>query len=281
MSKELQPIIDKLENYKKELTEIRNKAHKYPRPQDYGFDRLDRHIDRLVEYITDNLTKDESERSKDIYHPLAISVFDNPFTSFDSKAQAHVVYLGALIEDLNSNPDEWLNKLASKLGVAVSENQKIQNSSLDQIVHLCNNFPSVVRQLKSRPRDREPLEINDEYDVQYLFHALLKIFFDDVRPEEWAPSYAGQSAKMDFLLKDEKIVIETKMTREKLSDGKIGDELLVDIDRYKEHQDCETLVCFIYNPQNKIKNPPSFISDFEDMSSDKLNVKVIIMPREY
>jgi hypothetical protein len=38
-----------------------------------------------------------------------------------------------------------------------------------------------------------------------------------VRREEWTPSYAGGSAKADFLLKEEGIVIEVKKTRQGLS----------------------------------------------------------------
>lgn len=45
------------------------------------------------------------------------------------------------------------------------------------------------------------LFLEDEYDVQDLPHALLLLYFDDVRAEEWTPSYAGKSARMDFLLK--------------------------------------------------------------------------------
>jgi len=44
------------------------------------------------------------------------------------------------------------------------------------------------------------LEIRDEYDVQNLLHAILKLHFEDIRPEEWAPSYAASSKRMDFLL---------------------------------------------------------------------------------
>jgi REase_DpnII-MboI len=52
--------------------------------------------------------------------------------------------------------------------------------------------------------------MKDEYDVQDSLHALLKLHFDDVRREEWTPSYAGSQSRMDFLLKREKIVVETK-----------------------------------------------------------------------
>ena len=73
-----------------------------------------------------------------------------------------------------------------------------------------------TKTLARRQRDRVPLEIKDEYDVQDLLHAILKLHFDDVRPEEWTPSYGGNSSRMDCLLKREQIVVEAKMTRKGL-----------------------------------------------------------------
>jgi hypothetical protein len=64
---------------------------------------------------------------------------------------------------------------------------------------LCNKFHLIARQLRKRHDNRQTLIIGDEYDVQDLFHGLLRIFFDDIRPEEYTPSYAGKSSRMDFL----------------------------------------------------------------------------------
>jgi hypothetical protein len=66
--------------------------------------------------------------------------------------------------------------------------------------------------LKARHDGRSTLEITDEYDAQDLFTAMLKLHFDDVRPEEWTPSYAGNSSRIDFLLKEFGLAIEVKMT---------------------------------------------------------------------
>ena len=91
-----------------------------------------------------------------------------------------------------------------------------QNSRVDDantLDRLFSHFHIVVRQLRTRHDDRKTFEVNDEYDVQDLLHALLKIHFDDIRVEEWTPSYAGSCARMDFLLKKEQIVIEVKHTR--------------------------------------------------------------------
>jgi hypothetical protein len=59
----------------------------------------------------------------------------------------------------------------------------------------------VARQLRKRHRDRATLIIADEYDVQDLLHALLRLEFDDVRPEENTPSYAGAELGWTFYKK--------------------------------------------------------------------------------
>jgi hypothetical protein len=90
-----------------------------------------------------------------------------------------------------------------------------------QIEKLLLRFHRVAQQLTKRRESRPTLLINDEYDVQDLFRALLWIEFDDVRPEQWTPSYAGGSAKMDFLLKKEQVVIEVKKTRATLGEKEV------------------------------------------------------------
>ena len=58
-------------------------------------------------------------------------------------------------------------------------------------------FHKVARQLRTRHSNRVTIEVNDEYDVQDLLHAVLLLFFDDVRKEEWTPSYAGGASRQD------------------------------------------------------------------------------------
>jgi hypothetical protein len=143
-----------------------------------------------------------------------------------------------------------------------------------QIYKIVTRFHLVAQQLRKRHNGRDSLSINDEYDVQDLLHALLRLDFDDVRPEEWTPSYAGKCVRMDFLLKKQRIVIEVKKTRDKLTDKNIGDELLVDVLRYKNHPDCSTLVCFVYDPDHLINNPAGLKHDLELLGTGGLTVVV-------
>lgn len=148
--------------------------------------------------------------------------------------------------------------------------------SLEDLENIFNKFTKVARQLNTRHDDRDTLTISDEYDVQDLLHALLLLHFDDVRPEEWAPSYAGSSLRMDFLLKDLQTVIEVKKTRPKMTMKSLGEELIIDIEKYKAHPDCKQLYCFVYDPDYILGNPNAIKNDLE--KSHKGFVKIFIRP---
>lgn len=145
------------------------------------------------------------------------------------------------------------------------------------IVSICRRFPLVVRELRRRHSDRSPLLVSDEYDVQDLLRALLSLHFDDVQPEAWTPAYAGTHSRMDFLLPAERVVIEAKMTRERLGQREIVDQLTIDRDHYRAHPGCDRLVCLVYDPDGRLPNP---VAIERDLSADQpLPTTVIVAPR--
>lgn len=139
-------------------------------------------------------------------------------------------------------------------------------------------FHSVVMQIRKRYSNRETVDVSDEYDVQDLFHALLKLYFSDVRPEEWNPSYAGGSSRSDFLLPEIDTIVEVKMTRKSMSDKDLGEQLIIDIAKYKKHPQCNSLVCFVYDPEGRIANPRGIENDLNGCDSD-IDVRTIIVPK--
>lgn len=143
---------------------------------------------------------------------------------------------------------------------------------------ICERFHTVARQLRTRHNNRPTLDVQDEYDAQDLMHALLKLHFHDVRPEEYTPSYAGKSSRMDFLLKDHDIVVELKHTRNNLTDKDIGRQLLDDIGRYQAHPNCKTIFCFVYNPEGMIVNPHGLEADLSKEHNGLL-VHIYIAPK--
>ena len=138
-------------------------------------------------------------------------------------------------------------------------------------------FDDIARQLRRRHGSRETLNVQYEYDAQDLLHALLKLFFIVVRVEEWTRSYAGTSSRMDFLLYEEETVIEVKMTRAGLRAKDLVDQLLVDITRYEKHPSCESLVCFVYDPDGWIGNTAAITTDIEKTDGN-LAVRVFVQP---
>jgi hypothetical protein len=215
------------------------------------------------------------------------------FSSFYSNSNGfHYGFIDALklnIHEHDGNADKivdrymnWFNHqrdlLLSIPSIAEAQENGIETANpIDLVCNLCERFHLIARQLRANRKDRSPLDIRDEYDVQYLFHALLYLHFSDIRPEEPTPSYAGSSARMDFLLRPEQIVIETKMSREKLDAKALGNELIEDIAHYQAHPDCRVLICFVYDPSGLIANPRGVESDLNKLA-EMPRVQVFIRP---
>jgi hypothetical protein len=108
-------------------------------------------------------------------------------------------------------------------------------------------------------------------------HALLFVHFVDVRPEEYTPSYAGKASRMDFLLKQESIVVELKMTRPGLGVRELSSQLIEDIERYKAHPGCQALLCFVYDPTGLIPNPRGIEADLR-RDGEPFPVRLLIRP---
>ncbi|MCT7613175.1 hypothetical protein N5U20_08115 [Aliarcobacter butzleri] len=168
---------------------------------------------------------------------------------------------------------EILKYLDNQNSINITKQEQINN-----IIKIIDRFHIIVKKIRKRYDNRATLEIEDEYDVQDLLHSLLAIYFDDIRPEEYTPSYASKSARMDFFLPEIETVIEIKKTRTTLNEKKVGEELLIDIARYKKHPNCKTLICFVYDPDGRISNPSGLENDL-NIIDGILEVRVIIVPK--
>src|ERR1022692_3679274 len=118
----------------------------------------------------------------------------------------------------------------------------------------------------------EPLFITDELllvlmkNLRRAMHPLThrrKGAIPDIRPEEFTPSYAGSSTRMDFLLPKHKVVLELKFVRDRTHAKKIGDELIVDIDHYQRHPDCNHLWCVVFDQGHLLPNVEGLKTDLE------------------
>ncbi|WP_374252456.1 hypothetical protein [Xanthobacter sp.] len=255
--------IEIIERQKSCISDLRNSSR-----ASQDFIKWKRDTEIALEKIFGEKSRNVSEFSDINFNPSVFSIplkDDELLRAYNSGLKKSEAILASMLDEIRYYGTE-------------SEFDEFRIDAISIIERICLRFHSVARQLRSRHADRDTLTIEDEYDVQDLIHALLKMHFDDIRPEEWTPSNSGGSSRVDFLLKQEKIVIEIKKTRTSLKPAEIGAQLLVDIARYRQHPDCSLLFCFIYDPEGIIGNPIGFERDLENSGND-LKVRVIVGPK--
>lgn len=184
---------------------------------------------------------------------------------------AHSRFIGALAAALG---ELQVNALISMVEAQLPDEEPISG-----VRRACARFHQVARSLRKRHDGRPTLDVVDEYDVQDLLRSLLWLYVDDIRPEDPAPTTAGASSRVDFILSGYGIAVEVKKTRPNLADRQLGEQLAVDIIRYRSHPECRHLVCLIYDPDERIANPSALKKDLEAQSDDQLTIEIIISPR--
>jgi hypothetical protein len=261
--------------------------------------RLRERIDKAADLVpTDIKSPDDLSRAQDkekLWYEYNSALISNLFSTNDFTdeymSHRHPVHLASdryIEPDLRTLADRFVHSVRSQLVCLRSIIDRLELIDLEtaedtiasqnesSLERLAERLPLVARQLRRRYKGRSTLEINDEYDVQNLLHALLWIYYDDVRKEEWVPSYAGGSAKIDFVLPTIKAAVETKKTRPTLLARQLADELLVDIARYQNHHSCDKLYCIVYDPDRLIDNPRGLEADL-NKTHGRLIVHVMIV----
>jgi len=141
-------------------------------------------------------------------------------------------------------------------------------STIEELLQtLIRGLPRAMHPLAHRRKGAQALSFGSEYDIQDLLHSQLRPWVADIRPEEFTPSYAGSSTRMDFLLPTHRLVLETKRIRDKPHAAKVGDELIIDIEHYRRHPECDRLWCVVYDPLQLILNPSGLVTDLEGYRS--------------
>jgi hypothetical protein len=275
--KTLDSLINQGESLKKEIKQGRNISVFPLKIADYYYSqKINRWVYRVNIFLKENISTEVAvEFNNECRGIPSIDWYENICNPLNSG----IIILESIKNDIDQNPKFWENYFSKNKTIQKTLSHPEINSSIYIVRKICSQFHIVAKQLGNyRHENRNTITITDEYDVQDLLHALLKIFFDDIRPEEYTPSYAGGSSRIDFLIKSEKIAIETKKTRKGLKRKEIADQLIIDIDRYKAaHPDCEILFCFVYDPENFIQNPIGFEKDINE--KHKGEAEVLVCPK--
>ena len=101
---------------------------------------------------------------------------------------------------------------------------------------------------------RSESKFKDEPELQNFIYSVLRAMFMSVEFEDPTEKMCGKFNRLDFVLKDHKIIIEIKYVRDKTHAKKISEELSVDYLRYKQSPYGQTIINYIYDPNNHITN---------------------------
>jgi hypothetical protein len=149
--------------------------------------------------------------------------------------------------------------------------------SIRVVEMLAARFLDVARQIGRRHGNRPTIQLSDEYDYQDLVHALLRVFFGDVREEAYTPDYAGGASRVDFRLPAYRMAIELKHPKS-FGAKSLADQLIVDTDRYSKIPEIRHLVCLVFDEQGIIQNPRGLETDLSKVVAG-LSVIVRILDR--
>lgn len=148
---------------------------------------------------------------------------------------------------------------------APTTGQETTGPSLGSMLEVLRRVPTASRPLVGpRRKGRSSVPITDEYDAQDFVHQALRLLYDDTRPEEVTPSYAGSSSRCDFFVKAESTVVEVKVTQVGRAERPIRDEIIIDKASYRRDQRARHLVVVVYDLVGNIRNVAGFEDDLSD-----------------
>lgn len=163
-----------------------------------------------------------------------------------------------------------------------TEKETSQEAEIMLIDRILNNFYLYYRAMYQNPvhkkgtlttENLKKVQIQNEYDLQRMLYALLLPVFPMIRQEVNGDNgYGGMRA--DIYLEKYNLVIETKCTRDNMSEKKLAEELGAD----GFHYHADVIFFFVYDKSSIIKNPEAFKVAFaRDQKKHGKNVKVIIL----
>lgn len=167
---------------------------------------------------------------------------------------------------------------SSRTPVSARPSASAEQDPLESIRKVCLRFHAVTRQLRLRKDYRATLEVEDDYDLQDLLCALLKMEFEEVGTDEWTPPYTDGAPRTTFLIHGDQIAVSAKKTRPGLTTKELMEQVTADSARYSVRHPCHTLFCFIYDPEGRIGSPKRLETDLTSVS-DRYMIEVLVAPK--
>lgn len=144
-----------------------------------------------------------------------------------------------------------------------------------------DQFMECVRYLNTRRSKGTVINIKSEDDVQDALYIMLRPWVKDIKHEDPTSKSANRFVIKDFFIPSLKMIIEAKYVRNKQHGRDISKELHDDIEMYRNAQNCQEIIFFIYDPDGLIPSVGGLkksicISRIYD--GKPLEVKVIVKP---
>jgi hypothetical protein len=140
-------------------------------------------------------------------------------------------------------------KLREKYG---QQSNAVANVSAESIVSALQQFQECVRYLNTRRSSGAVLNLETEADVQDAVYLMLRLWVHDLTPENPSDRIANRYTIKDFLSRQARTVVEVKYVRDADHGKAISKEMHDDIETYRHHLYCDTLVFFVYDPNSLI-----------------------------
>ncbi|HKB04752.1 MAG TPA: DUF2321 domain-containing protein [Gemmataceae bacterium] len=121
--------------------------------------------------------------------------------------------------------------------------------AIDRLDALLRRLPRVARELG---RQRNPLSVRDDRDLDDLVRALLPVAFDDVRPEARTPLYA-RTTRTALYLADEGVVVVAHLVRPGVTEADLAARWEADVSEYTARG--RAVVFFVHDPERRLPDP--------------------------
>jgi hypothetical protein len=180
-------------------------------------------------------------------------------------------FMGEQLEALSCG---WKPERAERLHPQISP-----DDASVMLHEIASGLPTAIKSLTERG-SRAAFPVDDERDLQDIVFLILRSLFPDTRREEWAPSHAGSSKRMDLVIPAGSVVIEIKLVRDRGHGRRVADELKIDIESYHGHPACTNLFVLVWDPQRHLADPQQLERDLtgaRSKSGAKFDVAVRVV----
>jgi hypothetical protein len=181
-------VIDALQHYKRELEGILSRFIVGHEGSITAFSITREDIPRLEQLVFElkHLFDDASVDAEEQHSKPLITRFKNN-NLFGKPTRKGVEDIKSIVSAAITRAER--NPQALKATDVVAKDSKDR----DALVRIAERLHLVVHELWQRREDRPTLNVADEYDVQDLVHAQLRLYFDDIRPLDHCWNQTSQS----------------------------------------------------------------------------------------